>query len=170
MAAAAPHTSLPASSLTVALLPCAVCVYQVRKGVWRGTTVACKRLHALTGAFEISDEDRVAVKAAFLKEMEVLTHLRHPNLLQLLGVTFDERTRSVEWIVTEIMECSLYSVLHEHACELTFSEIIDVSLGVSRGLWVRALQPAGESLAHGPHPSLPAVVVPSRPPAFHHPP
>jgi len=110
---------------------------QVRKGVWRGTTVACKRLHALTGAFEISDEDRRAVKLAFLKEMSVLTHLRHPNLLQMLGVTFDERTRSVEWIVTEIMECSLYSILHEHGNDLTFSEIVDTSLGVARGLWVR---------------------------------
>ena len=109
---------------------------EVRKGVWRGTTVACKRLHFLTGVHEISERDLQAVKAAFLKEMAVLTSLRHPNLLQFLGVTFDERTRSPEWIVTEMMDGSLYSLLHEQRVNFTLTEIIDLAIDVARGLWV----------------------------------
>jgi hypothetical protein len=52
-------------------------------------------------------------------------------------VSFDPVTRTPLWIVTELMQHSVYSLVHELRVELTLAEIVDVSVGVASGLQVR---------------------------------
>lgn len=119
---------------------------EVRRATYRGLPAAAKRLHALTGDFAISAEERAAVESAFVHEMEVLASLRHPNLLLFVGVTFAEGAEAggaggdgnlkptPEWIVTEMMQYSLYNILHEKKLALSFAEIVDTATAVARGL------------------------------------
>lgn len=81
-----------------------------------------------------------AVRQAFLQEMEILSFLRHPNLLLFIGVSYDPATRTPLWIVTELMKFSLYSIIHDLRIELTLAEVIDTAVGVVSGLQVRTLE------------------------------
>lgn len=84
-------------------------------------------------------EDEIeAVRLQFLQEMEILSYLRHPNLLLFIGVSYDPTTRTPLWIVTELMKHSLYSLLHDLRLELSLAEVVDVAVGVASGLEVRA--------------------------------
>jgi hypothetical protein len=50
---------------------------------------------------DLRDDELEAVRQQFLQEMEMLSFLRHPNLLLFIGVSFDPATRTPLWIVTE---------------------------------------------------------------------
>jgi serine/threonine protein kinase len=131
---------------------------EVRKGVWRGISVAAKRLHLLTGGnrtfsgswrgkrlfsafflagMTLHEDELEVVRQQFLQEMEILSYLRHPNLLLFIGVSYDPSTRTPLWIITELMKNSLYGILHDLRLDLTLSEVVDIAVGVASGLEVR---------------------------------
>ena len=93
-------------------------------------------MHVLPGV-DLRDDEVEAVRLQFLQEMEILSFLRHPNLLLFIGVSFDPATRTPLWIITELMQHSIYSILHEMRLELTVAEIVDVAVGIVSGLQVR---------------------------------
>jgi len=83
---------------------------EVFVGYWRGTKVAIKQCKIPT----VSSE---AEKAEFLRDFEkeaaIMRTLRHPNILQFLGIT---NTGSQICIITEYMpKGSLYRILHNKA-------------------------------------------------------
>lgn len=65
--------------------------------------VAAKQLHALSGAqaANLSPEQATEVRRDLLKEMQLLSSLRHPNLLLFLGVTIDSHSGGPLSIITE---------------------------------------------------------------------
>ncbi len=70
----------------------------------------------------------------FIREMQMLSMLRHPNLLLFLGVSFDTRTNLPKWIVTELMSKSLYNVVHDDKVVLTLTQIVNIGIHIARGL------------------------------------
>jgi serine/threonine protein kinase len=108
---------------------------EVRRGKWRGISVAAKRLHALAGAMgDLTEEEMYCVVNDFAREMEMLSKLRHPNLLLFLGVAFESESALPKWIITELMSKSLYNVIHDDKVSLTFSQVVNIALHVGRGL------------------------------------
>lgn len=65
----------------------------VHAGVYRGLQIAVKTLS--------HEEDQTTDKYGFLQEAAVMTHLRHKNLVQLVGVVF--KSSSLQMIVLELM-------------------------------------------------------------------
>jgi len=88
----------------------------VKMATWRGTPVAAK----------ILDEES-AVNAEFRCELDTLTRLHHPNIVQLLGAC----TLSNPYII--VMEL-MPSTLEAHIPTLKSSERRSVSLDIARGL------------------------------------
>jgi serine/threonine protein kinase len=87
----------------------------------------------------LHDDELEVVRQQFLQEMEILSYLRHPNLLLFIGVSYDPSTRTPLWIITELMKNSLYGILHDLRLDLTLSEVVDIAVGVASGLEVGVL-------------------------------
>jgi serine/threonine protein kinase len=98
----------------------------VYKGKWRGTTVCIKEFH---------DEYRTAPKevSKFLKELSILSQIRHPNLLLMMGVCLEKEKLC---IVTEYVENNtLFYALHKNRKRrLTLIERFDIAIQIGRGL------------------------------------
>lgn len=132
---------------------------QVFVGTWRGSLVACKCLHDSTviprgqmisvdlrehkgdriGCSKIKsiEQQRMESKANRLqkKELEVLTRLRHPNLVQFMGICCHPKDHLQPTIIlTELMSYSLYDALEIRRYELDLPEILDVVSDVASGL------------------------------------
>ena len=92
------------------------------------TSVACKRFNR-----DILKTNADAVKG-YLREVEMLSKLHHPNIIQLLGIAEHEE---FVWHICEFLEFgSLSEVISEPnvATFLTISKRIDVLLGVADAL------------------------------------
>ncbi|CEL93395.1 unnamed protein product [Vitrella brassicaformis CCMP3155] len=84
--------------------------------------VACK-------IFRAKDKDTVA--KGFYQELSVLHRLRHPNVIQLLGLCLDQRYM----IVMEFLPCgSLFDVLHRHKLKLEPRKILRISRDICSGM------------------------------------
>lgn len=108
---------------------------EVRIGVWRGIDVAVKRLHALGNEKVTEESDDPSLNAENLKrEIDLLSKLRHPNLVLFLGVTYDQNISSLNTILTELMPGSLYDILEVHKVKLSLPDILDITLDIANGL------------------------------------
>lgn len=111
---------------------------EVKIARWRNISVAAKRLHTLGGPGDgstgrHSDEDISTVSSSLRSEMELLSKLRHPNLLLFLGICYDKELTPTT-ILTELMPCNLYDVLEVHKIKLSLAEVLDISLDIATGL------------------------------------
>jgi serine/threonine protein kinase len=141
---------------------------EVFVSTWRGSLIACKRLHdsalgpegqritvnlkGQTGG-NISDGKKiksleqqrrdVAANRLQQKELEALTRLRHPNLVQFLGICCHPKDQlQPTMILTELMSYSLYDVLEIRKYELDLVEILDIASDVASGLhYLHGLNP-----------------------------
>lgn len=90
----------------------------VKLGNYHGLTVAIKKL--LPSFFPIGvdmqklDEEAQIILESFFNECSKLSRIRHPNVIQLLGVTIDHETR-LPAIVMELMHESLTQLLKRTA-------------------------------------------------------
>jgi len=96
----------------------------VFKAKWRGSTVACKKLHRTDIADDIED---------FKKEISILGRMRHPNILLYLGsVTTDQNNLC---IVTEFLDGgNLHDALHERKLRFDFRTNLSLMKQVAFGL------------------------------------
>ena len=92
----------------------------VKVAQFRGLRVAAKCLH----------EDLVLPyhRNIFHREMSIAAKLRHPNLLQFIGVTVEPRMN----ILTELMPTSLRALVNR--TRLTNKQIVSIALDVARAL------------------------------------
>ena len=85
---------------------------EVREANWLGTACATKRVHPLlvsqAGAEEISKASR-----DFVRECRTWKDLRHPHIVQLLGVVF-EQASPLPVLVMERLSTSLRRFLEDH--------------------------------------------------------
>lgn len=97
---------------------------EVFRGSWNGTEVAIKRLR-----FGFAELDDTAQKD-FKTECRMMSELRHPNILQFLGICLYPDI----CVVTELMKASLYDVLHEPSIDLPWKVRISIAVQASKGM------------------------------------
>eukprot|EP00026_Physarum_polycephalum_P005313 Phypoly_transcript_05345.p1 GENE.Phypoly_transcript_05345~~Phypoly_transcript_05345.p1 ORF type:complete len:610 (-),score=59.52 Phypoly_transcript_05345:54-1883(-) len=98
---------------------------EVYMGVWRGTTVAIKKAKVFA-----DDDEEFFTELA--QEAEIMSALRHPNVLQFLG-TASSPPELV--IVMEFMSRgSLYRIIHDKSIELPWTRIKHMALDIAKGM------------------------------------
>ena len=98
-----------------------------------GLPCAAKEIHSLL-LDGVSVEDKKAIKNAFIRECYHSSLIRHPNIVQFMGVYYTERS-DLPIMVMELMDTSLTSFIENShskiAMETKLSILHDVSLGLS---------------------------------------
>ena len=97
----------------------------VFKGMWRGTFVAIKQFK-----LEYSTSPKELEK--FIKEMNVLAKVRHPNLILLMGVCIDQPNLC---IISELVQnCSLFQAIHKAPKALSLENRFRIAYQLTLGL------------------------------------
>ena len=98
-----------------------------------GLPCAAKEIHSLL-LHGVSAEDKKAIEDGFIRECYHSSLIRHPNIVQFMGVYYTERS-DLPIMVMELMDTSLTSFIENNqfkiAVETKFSILHDVSLGLS---------------------------------------
>lgn len=95
----------------------------VHKALWRGTEVAVKRLPR-----ESIAEPQVLVE--FMKEAFIMRQLRHPNVLQVLGVCTDPPCIIMEYMPRG----SLFQLIHNQNVSLDWPIVRKLAIEICRGM------------------------------------
>ena len=98
---------------------------EVYHAYWAGTEIGLKKLpkHMLSNQKLLED---------FAQEITILAGLRHPNVLQFLGVAVDKVSL---YMLTEFMDRgSLYDVLHDPKEPLPMNRVLNMLIDTSRGM------------------------------------
>ena len=107
-----------------------------------GLPCAAKEIHALL-LNGVSAEEKKAIKDGFIRECYQSSTIRHPNIVQFLGVYYTERS-DLLIMVMELMDTGLTSFIANNqskiAVETKLSILHDVSLGLN--------------YLHGRHPAI----------------
>ena len=98
----------------------------VFKGKWRGSEVAIKQF---TTEYSTSQKEM----NKFIKELQVLSQVRHPNLLLLMGICIDQAHLC---LITELMpNYTLFYAIHKNKQRpLTLSDRFNISIQIGKGL------------------------------------
>jgi Protein tyrosine and serine/threonine kinase/Ankyrin repeats (many copies) len=98
----------------------------VFKGKWRGTEVAIKQF-----TIEYTTSEKEMNK--FIKELQVLSQVRHPNLLLLMGICIDQPNLC---LITELIpNFTLFYAIHKNKQkQLSLTERFNISIQIGRGL------------------------------------
>jgi ankyrin repeat protein len=97
----------------------------VHRGMWRGTQVAIKqfKLEYSTSAKELEK---------FIKEMQVLSTVRHPNLILLMGVCIDSPNLC---LISELVaHSSLFQAIHKSTKPLSLETRMRIAIQITQGL------------------------------------
>lgn len=98
---------------------------EVFHAFWNGTEIAVKKLpkHMLSNQKFLED---------FAQEISIMAQLRHPNVIQFLGVAVDKASL---YMLTEFMpRGSLYDVLHDREQNLPAELLVAMLLDTARGM------------------------------------
>ena len=106
-------------------------VYAVK---YHGTVCAAKEIHPILIEYEKEAERRPVIEM-FLRECQQCSRLRHPNIVQFIGVYYPVTSSRLQLpvMVMEMMEESLTSFVHKHEkipIYIKYSISHDVSLGL----------------------------------------
>jgi serine/threonine-protein kinase CTR1 len=97
----------------------------VFRGMWRGTQVAIKQFK-----LEYSTSSKELEK--FIKEMNILAKVRHPNLILLMGVCVDQPNLC---IISELVQnCSLFQAIHKAPKPLSMENRFRIAYQLTLGL------------------------------------
>lgn len=99
---------------------------EVWRATWRGADVAVKILHS-----NIGGNSNVGISDDFYRELQIMSRLRHPNLVLLMGASVSHQPIS---IVTEYCAGgTLFELLYEQKFKLTLQQKLKVALDIARG-------------------------------------
>jgi serine/threonine protein kinase len=103
----------------------------VYKGKCRGQVVAIKKLHD-----QVSGDKLEELK----KEVQIMSQLRHPNILLLMGVC--PEPENVALVMEFVEGKSLYTILHEDKVPLTTTQKFQLAKDIAKGCyWLHCLDP-----------------------------
>lgn len=106
----------------------------VYRGIWteENNSTTCVALKEMKGEYRVRLYE-------LLKEARVLSSLEHPNITQFLGLATDRRAEaSRRYLVSELLDCSLFDLLHaKHrvprmVVRLDFPRLVDMAIGICR--------------------------------------
>ena len=95
---------------------------------YMGLKCAGKKIHEIL----LEQGDTSYIIQHFNEECRILSRIRHPNIVQFLGVYFEEKMQ-VPILVMEYLPTNLASCIHKHGVlqeETSYSILHDVSLGL----------------------------------------
>ena len=96
---------------------------------YMGIKCAGKRVHHLL----LRDEEITTVTQHFAEECHLLSQIRHPNIVQFLGVYFQEG-EITPILVMEFLQCNLTTCIKKRGVlpkEITYSILHDIAVGIS---------------------------------------
>jgi len=100
---------------------------EVFKGKWLGQDVAIKEF----GRKRVRNKEKL--DADFLREVEMVSKLRHPNIILFMGVSINPQGKGL--LLTEFLEGgSLFDHLHKKSKKFDDNQIIDISLDIALGM------------------------------------
>ena len=84
---------------------------RVYEGKWEGTVVAVKEIHSML-LDDLSKLEIQSLRRCFLQEYQILYQLRHPNIVQFLGIGISYHSPGVmPSLIMERLHCNLTSLL-----------------------------------------------------------
>jgi len=116
----------------------------VYEGSFHGAKVACKKLHTIF--FEsVSREENIGILTSWKNELNLMSSVLHPNIVQFYGVYNSDDAKSVtlsgnSYIVSELMDKSL-RVRNLEKTKLNFKEMIIILSDISAGLCYLHVRP-----------------------------
>ena len=97
----------------------------VYRGMWRGTEIAVKQ-------FKVEYSNSAKEIEKFIKEMQVLSQVRHPNLILLMGVCIDSPNLC---LVSELVpNCSLFQAIHKSMKPLSIENKFKIAIQITQGV------------------------------------
>ncbi|EKX40166.1 hypothetical protein GUITHDRAFT_75727 [Guillardia theta CCMP2712] len=123
---------------------------EVIKAEFRGTPVAVKRVLARkmtgVGASGQFSSLRKEIRKNLIKEMRILSRLRHPCVITIMGAVIESKMDPL--IVLEYMDLgSLHSLIHNQTIELEAEMFVCILLDVVQG--IRFLHSSKPQVIHG---------------------
>eukprot|EP01129_Flabellula_baltica_P001831 TRINITY_DN11739_c0_g1_i1.p1 TRINITY_DN11739_c0_g1~~TRINITY_DN11739_c0_g1_i1.p1 ORF type:complete len:523 (-),score=125.74 TRINITY_DN11739_c0_g1_i1:23-1591(-) len=108
------------------------CFGDVFRGVCRGKDVAVKKLHVT----ELEDQ----MLEEFKKEVDIMIHLRHPNVILFMGASIEPGELM---IVTELMpRGDVYSIVHDPNIHLSLLRKLQMAKDTAQGMnWLHCSDP-----------------------------
>ena len=110
---------------------------KVYRGRWKGIPVAVKKLHDIFFEKSVGTEQQDGMLATFRKEVCMNVRLRHPNVIQFLGVCYFAGDSRVPMMVMELMNSTLEKrlcELREKGARMPLHEVINIATDVAAGL------------------------------------
>ena len=99
-----------------------------------GTLCAAKVIHKIL-LTDATKEEYETLQKMFTEECLRSSHLRHPNLVQFLGIYYPNKSVAFPWLIMEKLHCSLTSLLKRYSQEdFSFARKISILQDVSLGI------------------------------------
>lgn len=96
---------------------------------YNGLKCAGKKIHEVI----LSQDSKTCITSRFVEEIHLLSQIRHPNIVQFLGVCFQSDSQ-IPILVMEFIPTDLTSCVHQYGIlpeTIMFSIVHDVSLGLA---------------------------------------
>ena len=101
---------------------------------YNGNVCAAKKIHPIL-TDTVSPEQKQGIKDDFIKECLCCSSIRHPNIVNFLGVYYESGPSNLPIMVMELMDTSLTKFVENNKSKISFgtkvSILHDVSLGLS---------------------------------------
>jgi len=95
-----------------------------------GLVCAAKQIHQTL----IDSEEKQAIKDDFVRECLNGSDIRHPNIVQFMGVYYSEKHPDIPTMVMELMNTSLTMFVHNNLLSISLASKISILKDVSLGL------------------------------------
>lgn len=104
---------------------------QVRRGIWNNNLIAIKLIKSRTEPQSQSSKNKDKQKSIkdFKSEVELLSQLKHPNLVNFLGYCLEPNA-----IVMEYLPQNLHDYLIENRGKLESQQMVDFAYDIARGM------------------------------------
>ena len=105
-------------------------VFKVRHG---GVPCAAKKIHPIL-IENVSSEGKERIKRDFIGECLCCSSIRHPKIVQFLGVYYHSGQSSLPIMVMELMDTSLTSFIENNKSQIAIQTKMSILYDVSQGL------------------------------------
>ena len=100
---------------------------------YRGVVCAAKKIHSILCDDDVSPEQKQAIKRDFVSECVCCSGIRHPNVVQFVGVYYSEES-SLPIMVMELMDTSLTTFVDNNKSQIAIQTKMSILYDVSKGL------------------------------------
>ena len=100
---------------------------------YRGVVCAAKKIHSILVDDDVSVEQKQAIKRDFVRECVYCSGIRHPNIVQFIGVYYSEDS-ILPIMVMKLMDISLTVFIENNKSQIAVQTKMSILYDVSKGL------------------------------------